>query len=210
MNGTRRGLNRTLLGVFGLVLIGLGGLAVLAGSNQDFAKSWTRNGTELWASIQQQLAAARIPGQGYSWWTVAVLGLALVAAILLVCWIASQGGGRTNQLARHDGDPGTSTAGTTTAGTTTVETAVAGQAIKAALAGNSQVLATTVQSWRVRGGNGLKISLQARKGASPRELTAVLDDLVEGLDVLLGEEIPVLIRIRAGTRTRFARTERVA
>jgi hypothetical protein len=200
MNGTHRGLNRTLLGVFGLVLIGLGGLAVLAGTNPDFAKDWTRTGTELWARIQDQLAAARIPGQDFSWWTVAVLGLAVVAVILLVCWIASQGGGRTNQLARHDGD----------AGTTTVETAVAGQAIKAALADNKQVLATTVQSWQVKGGSGLKVSLQARKGASPRELMAVLDELVEGLDVLLGEEIPVLIRIKAGTRSRFARTERVA
>ena len=200
MNGTHRGLNRTLLGVCGLVLIGLGGLAVLAGVNQDFAKSWTRTGTELWTRVRDQLAAARIPGQDLSWWTIATLGLALLAVILLVCWIASQGGGRTNQLARHDGD----------AGTTTVDAAVAGQAVKAALAGNLQVLATTVQSWRVKGRNGLKISLQARKGASPRELTAVLDELVKGLDVLLGEEIPVLIRIKAGARSRFARTERVA
>ncbi|MGA7206132.1 MAG: hypothetical protein WBX27_16040 [Specibacter sp.] len=200
MNGTRRGLNRTLLGAFGLVLIALGALAVLAGMRPDFAQAWTRTGTDWWAQVQDLLASAKIPGQEVSWWTVAVMGLLLVAGILLVCWIASQGGGRTNQLARHHDD----------AGTITVETAVAGQAIKAALADNKQVLSTTVQSWQVKGGSGLRISLQARKGASPRELVAVLDELVGGLDVLLGEEIPVLIRIKAGTRSRFARTERVA
>lgn len=200
MNGTRRGLNRALLALVGLLLIAAGALAVLAGSSQEFAKAWTRTGTEFWARIQEQLAAAKITGQETSWWTVAVMGVLVVAAILLVCWIVSQGGGRTNQLARDDGD----------AGTTTVETAVASQAIKAALAGNKQVLASTVQTWRLKGGSGLKISLQARKGASPRELTEVLDELVNGLDALLGDEIPVLIRIKAGTRSRFARTERVA
>lgn len=200
MNGTRRGLNRALLALVGLLLIAAGALAVLAGSSQEFAKAWTRTGTEFWARIQEQLAAAKITGQETSWWTVAVMGVLVVAAILLVCWILSQGGGRTNQLARDDGD----------AGTTTVETAVASQAIKAALAGNKQVLASTVQTWRLKGGSGLKISLQARKGASPRELTAALDELVNGLDALLGDEIPVLIRIKAGTRSRFARTERVA
>lgn len=200
MNGTRRGLNRALLALVGLLLIAAGALAVLTGSSQEFAKAWTRTGTEFWARIQEQLAAAKITGQETSWWTVAVMGVLVVAAILLVCWILSQGGGRTNQLARDDGD----------AGTTTVETAVASQAIKAALAGNKQVLASTVQTWRLKGGSGLKISLQARKGASPRELTAALDELVNGLDALLGDEIPVLIRIKAGTRSRFARTERVA
>lgn len=200
MNGTRRGLNRVLLAVLGLVLVGAGTLAVLAGSNQEIARSWTRTGTELWAGIQDRLAAARIFGNDTSWWSVAVMGLLVVAAILLLCWIASQGGGRTKLLAtRNEAD-----------GTTTVDTAVASQAIKAALAGNKQVLASTVQSWRVKGGSGLKISVQARKGASPRELVAVIDDLVSGLDALLGEEIPVLIRIKAGTRSRLAHTERVA
>ncbi|PYI69708.1 hypothetical protein CVV68_00955 [Arthrobacter livingstonensis] len=199
MNGTRRGLNRVLLGAFGLVLIALGALAVLAGTGPDFAKAWTRTGTGWWARIQDLLASAKIPGQDISWWTLAVMGLLLVAGVLLVCWIASQGGGRTKQLCTSDDD----------AGTTTVETAVAGQAIKAALADNKQVLSTAVQAWELKGGSGLRISLQARKGASPRELMAVLDELVGGLDVLLGEEIPVLIRIKAGTRSRFARTERV-
>jgi len=200
MNSTRRGLNRALLAVLGLILIGAGILAVQAGSSRELAQGWTRTGTDLWARIQDQLAAARIPGQDTSWWTLAAAGLLVVAAILLVCWIAAQGGGRTNQLATRED----------AAGTTTVATDVAGQAIKAALAGNKQVLASTVQAWQLKAGSGLRITIQARAGASPRDLVAALDELIRGLDALLGEEIPVLIRIKAGTRSRFARTERVA
>lgn len=200
MNATRRGLNRALLGLLGLLLIGAGALAVLAGTNTDLAKGWTRTGNQLWAGIQEQLAAVPIPGLDISWWTAAVLGLLLLAVVLLVAWIASQGGGRTNQLARHDGDTGA----------TTVDTAVAGQAIKAALTDNTQVLSSAVQSWHIKGRTGLKISVQARKGASPRELVAELSELVSGLDALLGEKPPVLVRIQAGTRSRFSHRERVA
>lgn len=203
MNGTNRGLNRTMLGVFGLVLAAAGALAVLAGSSRGFAQSWTSTGTTVWAGIQERLDAARIPGTDTSWWTATVLALLVLLAVLVLCWIASQGTGRSNQLARQDGK----------AGNTTVDTAVAAQAIKAALAGNTQILSTSVQSWETKGadeGTGLKISVQVRKGASPAEVSTAIEQLVEGLDQLLGGQLPVLVRIKAGTRTKFAHTERAA
>lgn len=225
MNGTHRGLNRALLGVLGLALAAAGAIAILAGTSPAFAQRWTATGTELWASVQGSLAAAKIPGADISWWSVAVLAALVIVAVLLVCWIASQGTGRSNQLAQQDSNSDTERAGagSDTTGKTTVDTAVAAQAIKAALADNTQVLATSVQSWNNKswtnkawnntsGGSnsGLKISIQTRKGASPVEVMAAVDHLVEGLDQLLGFRPPVLVRIKAGTRTLFARTERVA
>lgn len=225
MNGTHRGLNRALLGVLGLALAAAGAIAILAGTSPAFAQRWTATGTELWASVQGSLAAAKIPGADISWWSVAVLAALVIVAVLLVCWIASQGTGRSNQLAQQDSNSNTERAGagSDTSGKTTVDTAVAAQAIKAALADNTQVLATSVQSWNNKswtnmawnntsGGSnsGLKISIQTRKGASPVEVMAAVDHLVEGLDQLLGFRPPVLVRIKAGTRTLFARTERVA
>lgn len=213
MNGTHRRLNRALLGVLGLVLAAAGTIAIVAGTSSTFAQRWTATGTEIWASIQDSLAAAKILGADASWWSVAVLAALVLAAVLLVCWIASQGTGRSNQLAQQK----------TTEDKTTVDTAVAAQAFKAALADNTQVLATSVQSWNNKywtnkawkitsGGSnsGLKISIQTRKGASPVEVMAAVEYLVEGLDQLLGFRLPVLVRIKAGTRTLFARTERVA
>ncbi len=203
MNGTNRGLNRAMLGVFGLVLAAAGTMAILAGSSRGFAQSWTSTGTTVWASIQERLDAARIPGTDTSWWTATVFALFALLVVLLVCWIASQGTGRSNHLARQDEK----------AGATTVDTAVAAQAIKAALAGNTQVLSTSVQSWETKGtgeGTGLKISVQVRKGASPAEVSTAVEHLLEGLDQLLGIQLPVLVRIKAGARTKFAHTERVA
>lgn len=230
MNGTHRGLNRALLGVLGLALAAAGAIAILAGTSPAFAQRWTATGTELWASVQGSLAAAKVPGADISWWSVAVLAALVIVAVLLVCWIASQGTGRSNQLAQQDSNSDTERAGagSDTSGKTTVDTAVAAQAIKAALADNTQVLATSVQSWNNKSWNnkswtnkawnntsggsnsGLKISIQTRKGASPVEVMAAVDHLVEGLDQLLGFRPPVLVRIKAGTRTLFARTERVA
>lgn len=222
MNGTHRGLNRTLLGMLGLVLAAAGAITILAGTSQAFAQRWTTSGTEVWASIQDSLAAAKIPGVDISWWSAAVLAVLVIVAVLLVCWIASQGTGRSNRLAQQDSDTGK------TPGKTTVDTAVAAQVIKAALADNTQVLATSVQSWNNKAWNnkawtnkarkntgagsnsGLKISIQTRKGASPVEVMAAVEHLVEDLDQLLGFRLPVLVRIKAGTRTLFARTERVA
>lgn len=202
MNGTHRGLNRAVLMLLGLVLLGLGAVAVMAGASKSFASGLTTSGTLLWEDLQASLAATPIPGAGISWWTAAVFVLLILTAILLVCWIASQGTGRSNQLMQHDGS----------AGKTLVDTAVAGDAIKAALGSNTQVLSTNVQSWKTKGaagGNGLKINIQARKGASPAELTAAVEHLLQGLDGLLGAELPVLVRIKSGTRTRFSRTGRV-
>lgn len=213
MNGTHRGLNRALLGVLGLVLVAAGAITILAGTNPAFARRWTTAGADVWAGVQDSLAAAKIPGADISWWSVGVLAALVIVAVLLVCWIASQGTGRSNQLASQDNDTGK----------TTVDTAVAAHAIKAALTDNTHVLAASVQSWNNKSWNnksrkntgavansGLKISIQTRKGASPVEVMAAVDHLVEGLDQLLGFRLPVLVRIKAGTRTLFARTERVA
>ncbi|POH75340.1 hypothetical protein [Arthrobacter glacialis] len=205
MNGTRRGLNRTLLALLGLLLIAAAGLGILAGTSRGFALSWTEAGMDVWARIQERLGAARIPGTEISWWTVAVFSLLLFATVLLVCWIASQGTGRSNQVAQMQSE----------AGDTTVDTAVVSQAVKAALAQNTHVLSTSLQSWKTKGGSGitgtgLKLSVQARKGASPVELANDVEHLVTEIDALLGTQIPVLVRITSGTRSKFARSERVA
>jgi hypothetical protein len=203
MNGTNRGLNRALLAVGALILAAAGAAAMLAGGSRGFALRASSAGAGVWAGIQERLDAARIPGTETSWWTVAAFALLLALAVLLVWWIASQGTGRSNQLARQDGP----------SGNTVVDTAVAAQLVTAALDGNAQVLSTSVQSWRIRGaagGTGLKVSVQARRGSSPAEVAAAVGRVVEELDALLGTQLPVLVRIKAGTRSKFARTERVA
>jgi hypothetical protein len=200
MNSTHRGLNRLLLFLLGAVLLAAGALSVWAGATPEMARQWARTGQDILDRPKQQLNAAPIPGTGTSWWTAAALLLLIVTVILLACWIASQGRGRTGDLGAHE-DAGH--------GTTTVEASFAVQTIGDATAENRQLLSTTVSAWNVKGVHTLKLSLQARKGASPADIASAIEEIITGLDTVLGEQIPVLVRIGAGPRTRFARAERV-
>lgn len=199
MNGTHRGLNRLLLGLLGLLLFTAGTLTAAAGLDPDIARAWTRTGADTWAWVLQQLRSAPVGDTGISWWTVAILGVLVLAILLLLGWIFSQGGGRSDQIGVHSSSAGN--------GITTVDTSLAARAIREAMAGDGQVLSTGVSSWKIKGTHGLKMEIQARKGASPRQIATTAEDTITGLDTLLGEQIPMLVHIRAGTRTRSARAE---
>jgi hypothetical protein len=200
MSSTHRGLNRFLLILLGLALLGSGALTAAAGILPNLARIWTETGTQALDLAREQLPVAAIPGAGVSWWTIAAIGSIILAVILLVGWISSQGGGRTGHAgSRDDGGHGT----------TTVDAGLLDQAVKAATAGNDGILTASVTSWTVKGDPALKLSIQVRKGASPAAITATSRELVAGIDGLLGEPLPVLIRIGAGNRTRFAKTQRV-
>lgn len=201
MNGTNRGLNRLLLGLIGLLLLATGALTGGAGLNPGIAASWNATGKSLRGDLTRALSGAPISGADTSWWTIAALILAVVAILLLGAWIASQGGGRTNRAAHRD-DPGQN-------GTTTVETPLVSAAVRDAINGDDRVLAATVTAWKVKGTDGLKLSLQARKGVSPEDLAALGEELVAGLDRLLGDQGPVLIRITTGMRSSLSGTGRV-
>lgn len=200
MSSTHRGLNRILLALLGAVLLAAGTLTMWAGASPNVARQWTRTGADTLAWTRQQLRATPIPGTDTSWWTVSALLLLAVMVTLLVCWIASQGGGRTGSLGAHE-DAGQ--------GATTVDITFAAQAINDATAENGQLLSTTVSAWHVKGAEALRISVQARKGASPADISAAIEEAINGLETVLGERIPALVRIGAGQRTRFARAQRV-
>ena len=203
MSGTHRGLNRFLLALTGLMLLAAGALGVAAGTLPGVAAHWAATGRDAWGRTRDLLAAAPLPDGITSWWTIAAVGVLLLGVALMVGWLASQGGGRTNVVAE------TPDAGQ---GTTTVETGLVSGLVTEALAGNRLVLAVSVTTWRIRGGAGkqpaVRISIQARHGACPRELADTVEQLVSGLDRLLGHPFPVLVRITAGTRTRLARPDR--
>lgn len=198
MSSTHRWLNRTLLVLLGLVLLAVGGLTAAAGLLPEVADTWTSVGTAAVDGLPGLLAAAPLNTET-SWWTIAALALVVACAALLIGWIASQGGGRTNTLARQD----------TGAGTTTVETSLVADALRSALEGNGQILAVGVTSWRVRRQTGLRIRVQPRRGASPAAVVAATDEAISGLDTLLGTRHPILVSVHAGARARLTRTRRV-
>jgi hypothetical protein len=137
------------------------------------------------------LASTPLPGPARSGWAVAGVAALVLAAGLSIAWLASQGGGRTPRVGREaDGDRGT----------IVVETGLIAAAVKHALEGNRLVLGASVSVWESRGKTGLRLRLQARQGASPRGIADTAEELVHGIDALLGHPLPVLVRITSGTR----------
>ncbi|MET3949044.1 hypothetical protein ABIB49_003770 [Arthrobacter sp. UYCu512] len=201
MSGTHRGLNRLLLGLFGLLLTGAGVLIGAAGLFPGIAARWEAAGTSLREDAATALSSAPIAGTSTSWWTVGALALAVIVMVLLLAWISSQGGGRTNRAGRRQ-DPAKN-------GTTYVETPLVAAAIRDAVSGDDRIISASVSTWKVKRSDGLKLTLQARKGVSPKDLAVRGEELLSGLDNLLGDQGPVLIRITAGLRSSLSGTDRV-
>ncbi|MCZ2401641.1 hypothetical protein IV498_00185 [Paenarthrobacter sp. Z7-10] len=210
MNGTHRGLNRLLLALLGLILIAAGAITAAAGATPSFAADWSSNGATAWAWTLAQIRSVPIGSFDVSWWTIAALALLVVAVVLLLCWIFSQGGGRSGRIGSRDSSAGSAADGSgNAAGSTTIEASLATRAIRDALEENDQVLSANVSAWKVKQADGLRIAIQARKGSSPRQVTDAAEETVRGLDELLGIQVPVLVRINSGLRSRFTGAERV-
>ncbi|QDG90619.1 hypothetical protein [Pseudarthrobacter sp. NIBRBAC000502770] len=202
MNGTPALLNRILLTVLGLLLLGAGLLLVLLATVPSLGAWWHSWSSGAWGSINQLFDSTRFPGRPESWLWI-VVALALLALMgLMVAWIAQQGKGKSNLLAL-DYDPGE------TPGDVRIGGGVAEQALRHALEGRPDLAGATVTTYEVQGTPALKVRLLPRQGVAPHLLAAEVTGLVDALEAVVGKEFPVLIHIGAGARTRFSRAERV-
>jgi hypothetical protein len=202
MNNTPRTLNRILIGILGLKLLGIGTLLKLLAPVPAVGTWWRGWSAGVWSGMSQLFQRTRMPGQEESWlWAVIALLLAVVIA-LMVAWVAQQGKGRSNLIVAED-DAGDFP------GNVLIGGAVAEQALRAALAERADLAGATVATYEIRGEPALKIRLQPRHGVAPHLLAADVSALVEALDAVVGKRTPVLIHIGAGARSRFSRAERV-
>lgn len=202
MNSTPALLNRILLSVLGLLLLTVGLLLVLLAAVPAVGAWWHAWASGAWNGINQAFNSTRFPGRQESWLWI-VVALALLALMgLMVAWIAQQGKGRSNLLAAEY-DPGD------VPGDVRIGGGVAEQALKQALEGRPDLAGATVTTYDVKGSPALKVRLLPRQGVAPHLLAAEVSGLLDALESVVGREIPVLIHIGSGARTRFSRAERV-
>ncbi|MGG5173192.1 hypothetical protein ACQR35_13630 [Pseudarthrobacter sp. J1738] len=211
MRTSPRIINRMALGLTGMVLLSFSVVASLAATNPDVANIWSSTGEGLWAQLREQLNAAPITGPSPSvlpgsWWTAALIVVALVVALLLIRWIGRQGSGRVRNLGQQHTSPKHSEG---LSGTTTIDTSFAAQAIKSSLSEHPAILNVNVSGWKFGKGSSLRIDVTPRKGTSPRDVSTAVEQQISGLDQLLGESFPVLIRLRRGLRSSVASSSRV-
>lgn len=202
MNSTPRVLNRVLIGLLGLKLLAVGVLLLLLATVPAVGRWWRGWSSGMWDVALQAFDRTRFPGRSESWlWLVVAAVLALVIA-LVIAWAAQQGKGRADLLVApiDDGDA---------PGTIRIAGGVAEQAIKTALSGRTDLAGSSVATYSIKGQPALRIRLQPRQGVAPHLLAAEVAQLVQALEALVGQPIPVLIHISAGARTRLSRAERV-
>jgi hypothetical protein len=200
MNSTNRALNRTLLLVAGLVMIGIGGTAILLAGSQPFAEAWHSAAPAVTATVEGWLLATPLAALGHSWLLVAAAVLLLIAVAALVTFALRQGGGHTRRLLDEPA---------TAAGSTVVEAGVAEQLLGVALQARPELLSSRVSTYRVRGQSVLKISVTCRRGVSPAETARTLESLLVSLDEQLGARIAAVIQLGGGFRVRASSSTRL-
>ena len=202
MNGTPRALNRVLLFIIGVKLLAVGVLLLLLATVPAVAAWWHGWSATAWAGMENAFRQTRFPGREESWlWIVA--GAVLVAIIIaMIAWLSQQGKGRANLLIASDDDSHIN-------GEVRIGGGVAEQALRAALAGRTDLAAASVATYEVRGRPGLRIRIQPRQGVAPHLLAAEISQLVDALDLVIGQKTPVLVHMVAGARSRFTKAERV-
>lgn len=200
MNNTNRALNRLLVFVIGLVLLA-GGAAVAVGA--------------LWPDVRDTVSGAASDASGPvsdalsgdQIWILWVVAAASLVLILLLVWFAlRQGHGQTGELLTvHEG----SGRDEPTGGRLVIDAKVAEQVLEEALADTAGIVSIDVTAFRVKGENVLRVTADARKGASPVEIRRSIDQAVARWDELLGTETPVVIQINGGLRTQMASATRL-
>ncbi|MFP7760826.1 hypothetical protein [Marisediminicola sp. LYQ134] len=201
MNNTNRALNRIVLLLVGLILLAAGA-AVAVGALWPGVLETVSSAS---SNAAEPVSAALGGDQLWILWVVAVASLVL---IVVLAWFAlRQGHGSTSTLLQLDEGSGQ---GSPTGGRVVVDAKVAEQVLEEALSQNPGLAAVDVTAFDVRGTTVLRISSDARRGVSPVDIRRSVDDTVKKWDELLGTQIPVVIEINGGLRTRLASPTRLA
>ncbi len=205
MNGTPRGLNRVLLSLVGLFLLLMGSGLTLLAVVPEAALWWQRHASAGLDWLVDYEDRSRLLVTSQSWIWLAAAAFFLLVVMVMLIWIANQGKGRASTLLSYEGNADDDGA----RGVVRFSCAVAENALKSALLERTDLFGVSAVSYDFRKETGLKVRVFPRQGVAPHEVAAGVVELVGALDELLGIEVPVLLSIDTGARSRFTKAERV-
>ncbi|WP_159500387.1 hypothetical protein [Microbacterium sp. 18062] len=198
MNGTNRIVNRMILLVVGLVLLGAGGAAVTAVTWPVAGDTWNAglsSATEWMVGADEQTRIS--DATTVSWFVLALLVALLLVVVIAVTVIARLGGGRSSTVIRVEAAEGAQ-------GPVTIRQEFASDAITHSLAGHDEILSSRVSARRVRGTDVLHVSVTPRQNTSLAEVAATVTRLVDNLATLTDRDTPTYVSIHSGVRARLA------
>lgn len=203
MNQTPRLLNRIVLVVVGLVLLAGGVNLLLVAGLPGYAEGWRRSATDVGAWFDLLLASTTLTGQKDSWLWIVVTAVLICVILLMLWWIAVQGRGRGGDYISTFISEGPMP------GRTEISQSAVEQALRHFLGRRSDVVSISVSVWDLEPEAGLRIKVQPRKGTAPGALGRDVARAARLVQDALGVAGPVVIYVAVGTRSRFARIERV-
>jgi hypothetical protein len=124
----------------------------------------------------------------------AAAAVALVALLLAVAWAASRGRGGTATVVDVDG--------------VRIDIHAVRDLLQSSLGPTPAVVGVGATAHRLRGRTALRVTVLTRRHA---DLPALLDGVrtaIDDLDAALGARVPVVVRVRTGLRSSFAREQR--
>lgn len=189
MNATRRGLNRFLLFLVAVVLLGLGALALAVGLLPGGTDTWT----SVMGGFQGWLESLGRESAGWG----AVAAIVVLAIILILIASAAVRGRRQAPLQ--------STGSANDEGRITVTDRFASEALKNALGERDEILSSRVSAGEVGKESVLHVAVTPRQNTSPRDVAEHVDTLVTNLAALTGQNLRAYISIHSGLRAKLAR-----
>jgi len=189
MNATRRGLNRFLLFLVAVVLLGLGALALAVGLLPGGTDTWT----SVMGGFQGWLESLGRESAGWG----AVAAIVVLAIILILIASAAVRGRRQAPLQ--------STGSANDEGRITVTDGFASEALKNALGERDEILSSRISAGDVRKESVLHVAVTPRQNTSPRDVAEHVDTLVTNLAALTGQNLRAYISIHSGLRAKLAR-----
>lgn len=198
MNTTNRGLNRLLILVVGLLLLAAGAAALLLALVPAVTSGWRSTATQLRSGAQPWVADPVVGGA-----SLLVLGIALVALVLIVlllAFVVRQGHGRSGAaLTQHDGSS-----------TTRIDLAVPKALLEEHLKQRGEIVALRISAYEVRSTPMLKITARCRRGISPAVVADLIGEAVDGLEQIVGADVPAFVQLTGGFRAGNAARPQVA
>lgn len=189
MNATRRGLNRFLLFLVAVVLLGLGALALAVGLLPGGTDTWT----SVMGGFQGWLESLGRESAGWG----AVAAIVVLAIILILIASAAVRGRRQAPLQ--------STGSANDEGRITVTDGFASEALKNALGERDEILSSRVSAGEVGKESVLHVAVTPRQNTSPRDVAEHVDTLVTNRAALTGQNLRAYISIHSGLRAKLAR-----
>lgn len=198
MNATNRGLNRVVLIIVGVILLGAGAFTVTAALWPAAREAWESalsNATVWTSKVYSSSQGAAMTEE--SWFVIVAVAVAVVLIVLSIVVMARLGGGRSHVMTRIE-------AREQPHGSVTIQQGFASEAITHSLAGREELLTSRVESRKFGGTEVLHIAVTPRQNTSPTGVVEAVTTLVDNLGLLTGNTTPALVSIHSGIRARIS------